>query len=225
MKTCYFCKHRLSVKEFSSNRFNLDGLNGLCDMCVFLKNKNHYYTNQERMVQEKREYRRNNRDIIRVNQKRYYERNRDKILAKNKTPKEREKNRIRHRNYTATLKGKKAQIKANRKYDKSERGQLMRKRYAQSKANLVKARIRVNKRRVQKLNATPNWLTETHLQQIEIMYELASVLEQLEGVRYAVDHVIPLQNKQVCGLHVPWNLQVLTHHENSVKHNKLLESL
>ena len=48
-------------------------------------------------------------------------------------------------------------------------------------------------------HATPSWLTKEHEQWIKDIY-MASA--KIEGAT-AVDHIVPLQGKNVCGLHVP----------------------
>jgi len=69
-------------------------------------------------------------------------------------------------------------------------------------------------RRAAKLKATPNWLTEEHKLQIRAIYDSCP-----EG--FHVDHVIPLQGREVRGLHVPWNLQLLPWKLNLKKSNKV----
>lgn len=64
-------------------------------------------------------------------------------------------------------------------------------------------------RRANKLRATPVWLTEEQLQEIRKFYWLSQDLRAVSGEIYHVDHIIPLRGKNVCGLHVPWNLQVI----------------
>lgn len=76
------------------------------------------------------------------------------------------------------------------------------------------------KRYAQNKNCTPSWLTEEHFKQIEDFYWLASDLRATTGQEYHVDHIVPLQGKDVCGLHVPWNLQVLPSDINIAKSNK-----
>lgn len=77
-----------------------------------------------------------------------------------------------------------------------------------------------NVRRARKLNATPAWLSTAQLAEIAEFYEQAKRKEAMTGIKHHVDHIVPLKGKKVCGLHVPWNLQVITAAENHEKNAK-----
>ena len=68
--------------------------------------------------------------------------------------------------------------------------------------------------------ATPPWLTKEQKLEMELVYRDAAELTLLTGVRHEVDHVQPIKGRKSCGLHVPWNLQVLTWRENNRKRNR-----
>lgn len=76
-------------------------------------------------------------------------------------------------------------------------------------------------RRAQKLKATPSWLTQEHKDQIKALYVERDKLCALSGIMYHVDHIVPLLGKEVSGLHVPWNLQLLPWNKNLAKSNKV----
>ena len=78
-----------------------------------------------------------------------------------------------------------------------------------------------NRYRARKINATPSWLTEIQHSQIEAFYWLAKLQTELTDDCFHVDHIVPLKGKTVCGLHVPWNLQVLAAKDNLSKSNKI----
>ena len=79
-----------------------------------------------------------------------------------------------------------------------------------------------NARRRRFRDATPKWLTAEHKMEIRLKYRLAIELSRRLGVPHAVDHIIPLQGEDVCGLHVPWNMEVITQEQNLKKSNKLV---
>ena len=51
------------------------------------------------------------------------------------------------------------------------------------------------------------------------MYILIQEIQWLSEEKLQVDHIIPLRNKNVSGLHVPWNLQILSESDNITKSN------
>jgi len=76
-------------------------------------------------------------------------------------------------------------------------------------------------RNAAKISATPPWLSIEQKLEIAGIYADAAILSIKTGVPYHVDHIVPLRNKIVCGLHVPWNLRAIPAHENQRKSNKL----
>ena len=85
------------------------------------------------------------------------------------------------------------------------------------KCNALNAKYRATK-----LKQTPSWLKEDDFRFILLFYQEAERLTKQTGIKYEVDHIIPLRGKNVSGLHVPWNLQVIPKFENCQKSNNLI---
>lgn len=94
-------------------------------------------------------------------------------------------------------------------------------RWKENNIGRVNADTAFRKKRIK--NATPKWLTEEQHEQIVAVYEESARLTQETGVTHHVDHIVPVRGKVVSGLHVPWNLQILTADENYIKNNKFNE--
>ena len=146
-------------------------------------------------------------------------------------------------------KGNQTRVEYFRKYNQSEAGQKAKREYYEKNRSAVIARAQardtakvtqykteykqrnpdlykemVSLRRRRFRQATPKWLSPEHKMEIRLKYRLAIELSRRTGVRHAVDHIVPLQGEEVCGLHVPWNLEVVTQEENLKKSNKLLDT-
>jgi len=77
-------------------------------------------------------------------------------------------------------------------------------------------------RRAQAMRAIPAW-AESEFESLVAVeaYSLAQLRTQIVGIKYHVDHVVPLRGKTVCGLHCAANLQVIPAVVNQSKSNRL----
>ncbi len=77
---------------------------------------------------------------------------------------------------------------------------------------------RAKRRKIRETKVCPPWVKTVDLIQF---YDKAKRITRETGVPHEVDHIFPIQPrcKKFSGLHVPWNLQVLTRAQNRVKSN------
>jgi len=133
-----------------------------------------------------------------------------------------------------------------KEYNKSEAGQAAKRTYYEANTELVKLRAlgRSNEqrqryqkawkdknlvwvradtkaRRRKHRDASPPWLTTKQKTEIRSLYQIAITMTKVTGEQYVVDHIWPLRSDAVCGLHVPWNLQVISRAANLAKSNIL----
>lgn len=117
-------------------------------------------------------------------------------------------------------------IKENRKLYYQDNKEIEQERmklyYEQNKEKFLEYSA---KKRATKKEACPIWLSQKHRSEIKSIYKMARNISVKTGIKHHVDHIIPLVNEIVCGLHVPWNLQVLPAKENLSKHNKFDEDM
>lgn len=63
-------------------------------------------------------------------------------------------------------------------------------------------------------------LSSEHRKQIKAVYAECRRRNEARPRAWHVDHIIPLAGKNVCGLHVPWNLRIIPARENIRKSNR-----
>jgi hypothetical protein len=96
------------------------------------------------------------------------------------------------------------------------------KKYKEANPDMYRELVSLRRRRFR--DATPKWLSPEQRMEIRFKYRLAIEMSRATGIRYAVDHEVPIQGEDVCGLHVPWNLRVITQEENLKKSNKHVDT-
>jgi hypothetical protein len=109
-------------------------------------------------------------------------------------------------------------VNEKRKERKDSINAKQRKYYRKNKQYYITKAYLRNK---QVARAKPAWLTEEHEFMLEEIYELRDLRSKLTGVVHHVDHIVPLRGQNCCGLHVPWNLQVIPALDNLSKSNRI----
>ena len=89
------------------------------------------------------------------------------------------------------------------------------------KANPIKHREKVARRKLAKIQRVPAWLSKLDSNSIKGIYAMRDWMNlTMFGIKYEVDHIIPIRGTRVSGLHVPLNLQIIKSHNNSIKGNQ-----
>jgi hypothetical protein len=203
-KVCRKCGVEKPIEEFNKNKNHKDGLANQCKECARL----YRIENKEKSAAYGKEYRKNNKEKVRARHKKYVAENAEKVKQRKRKHYLANKDKIK-KTTKLYLEKNKEKISEYRKAYKAENRDLV---------NFNTAMYRARK-----LQATPNWLTEEQLEEIKDFYTICKMFQIYTGLTYHVDHMIPLRGEDVCGLHVPWNLQIIEASENLQKSNKLLE--
>ena len=96
-----------------------------------------------------------------------------------------------------------------------ERRRELREQWARANAAHINAKNAY--RKAAKKMATPQW---ANLTAIVALYREAHRQTRETGIQHHVDHIVPLSNGLVCGLHVEHNLRVIPGADNIAKSNR-----
>jgi len=199
-KVCPKCGCEKGFDCFSKDKSTKNGITCYCKDCLgasrkskkpFGKgyNKTYYLNNRDKVLDSNKRYREKNSDVLKQKKSQYYLNNKEAINQKNRE------------NYYKNLDSRK---ESNRSWKQRNKSSVL------LSATLRKKKIRA---------ATPPWLSEDQKSQIRDLYWLAQDLRSVTGEEYHVDHIVPVRNEVVCGLNVPWNLQILPSDINLSKSN------
>lgn len=223
-KVCTKCSIEKPTAEFSKMKSSKDGFQYVCKECnlkyiaenlasrkeyltkyylankniVTIKGKQYRDLHRQEIKERDKKYRDTNKEIINENSKKYYLKNKDIYSKKGAEYYQQHKDQV---------------AQYNAKYRQDNKEKL--KDYTRN--NRGKVNAKVNRRRSRKLMATPIYTNDFFIEEI---YDLASRRTNTFNIPFVVDHIIPLQGKNVSGFNIETNLQILSVGDNCKKSNK-----
>lgn len=217
-----------TLEFFYAAKKNKDGLNTRCKICVNNYQKSSpakkawMVKNKEKLLEINREFHKNNPNKGAEYAKAWRSRNHEKSKAISKEYHSKHRHTPEYKSAVEKyltenadkLYGKRVVYRFARKESIK---QYNKEYYEKNKAD---AFARVVKRNAFKLKRTPKYLTEDDDFLFSEIYQLSMLRTKATGIKWEVDHILPLLGKTVSGLHVPSNLRVIPKVVNSKKSNK-----
>jgi hypothetical protein len=213
---CKKCSETKSITEFGQTRGKLKSS---CKLCDSVYRKAHYLANRDHTLAVNKKWANKNPDNVRERSARWYRENTERHheLMAASYQRHRDERILRNRAwYRRNAKRRAVVIKAWQKRN-AERLKAASVRYRQNHPDRTSAANALC--RQYRGRAAPHWLTKQQKAEMRGTYRKAQHLTKETGVPHHVDHIVPIRGKIVCGLHVPWNLQILTAFENQSKSN------
>lgn len=225
IKTCSCCKIAKPVCDYYKDKKKKDGLYSRCKPCHLSAAAIWSKENKDSVAKAARERRAADPEKHRAYNRGYfsktYEQNAEKLRAR--SAENRKKNPSKTNACSAASRAKNPEDakqyladyyrKHQDKIKASVRERENRLGDALKPINAEKAMRRV----ARKKSATPAWANK---KKIQSFYKTAARLTAATGIPHHVDHIVPLQSKLVCGLHVEQNLEILLWSENLTKGNR-----
>lgn len=203
MKVCSKCATAKAKSEFKPRKSSSDGLHQWCAGCLAAYYREYEKRNAKRKALLRRDRYELNRPQILAARAEYYKDNVAAIKCRRSEYRKSNMERLRD----AQLVWRKNNVDYLR---------LAKMKWAKANPGAVRS-IRA-RRRAAELKATPSWASRA---EIEKIYSEAARIQAETGIAHHVDHIVPLQGELVNGLHVPWNLRIITATENISKGNRL----
>lgn len=247
IKQCAHCQSNLPITQFTSNKGKPAGVgsycrlcsasrarqarskrkemaqtqlpkNKRCPKCKYISSANNFHKDvtshdglfsycKKCSLSRLQLYREKNSATMKDRYKRYYLSNKEQLLI------------MKRQHYQDN---KEKYNKRSKEYYKNHKlqAQLYNKQYVSKNRGLINYLNNLRHKRIKQ--ATPKW---SNLKMIKEIYNQSVFIQQQTGIEHEVDHIIPISNRLVCGLHVPNNLRIITATENQKKTNNFIESL
>jgi len=212
MKVCITCKESRALELFYRNRTKKDGLQSICKAC----SKAGYVNNRDHLTAYAKNYREDNKDEVEATKRAWVVLNKDKVASSQKAWYETNKEEVRATQKEYYKANRERCIESSKGWQKANPDKRAEHTRAYNLRNPGKVNARAAKRRAAKLLRTPNWVCYDTITEY---YICAKKLQELTGIEFHIDHIVPLQGELVSGLHVAANLQILTAHDNVSKSN------